>query len=115
MTVKNIVAQYERAGLVVDEVFAYDESLRQAVRAWLDGIPDVHAPLRSIAQQFREARGVVRGADQQHIADSAEHECTQGVVHHGLVVHGQQLFAESQSGGVQARAGASGKNDTFSR
>jgi hypothetical protein len=54
VTVEDVVAQHQRAGVVADKVPSDDEGLRQAVGAGLDRVPDVHAPLVAVAQQVRK-------------------------------------------------------------
>ena len=44
---------------------------------------------------------------------AGEHEHGQGVVHHGFVVHGQQLLGNAARDGVETGAGAAGKDDAF--
>ena len=67
----------------------------------------------SIAQQLLEARRVLWRADQQDVPHAGQHQGAERVVHHGLVVNGQQLFADGQGGRVQAGAGATGEDDAF--
>ncbi len=113
MAVEDVVAQHQRARAVVDEVLADDEGLGQAVRTGLDRVLDVHAPLAAVAQQVGKARRVLRRADQQHVADAAEHQRAQRVIDHGLVVDRHQLLADSLGRGVETGAGATGQDDAF--
>jgi hypothetical protein len=69
--------------------------------------------LAAVAQQGFEARGVLRGADQQDVADAGQHQRGQRVIHHGLVVHRQQLLADGQRGRVQPGAGSAGQDDAL--
>ena len=98
-------------GRAADEATAEDEGLRQAVRAGLHAVADVHAPLAAVAEQGLEARRVLRRADQQDVADAGQHQRGQRVVDHRLVVHRQQLLAQRQRGRVQPGARAAGQDD----
>ena len=113
VAIEQVVAQHQRAGVVADEVFANDECLRQAVGAGLHSVLQVDAPLAAVAQQLLEARGVLRRADDEDVANAGQHEGAERVIDHGLVVHRQQLLADGQRGRVQAGAGAPGEDDAL--
>jgi hypothetical protein len=102
VAVENVVAQHQRTGAVANELLANDEGLRQAIGAGLHGVAEVHAPLAAVAQQLLKAWRVLRGADDEHVAYTRQHEGAERVVNHGLVIHRQQLLADGQCGGVQA-------------
>ena len=93
VAVEDVVAQHQRAVVAADKLFAEDEGLRQAVRAWLHFVLQVQAPLAAVAQQLLKARRILRGADGQDVADTGQHKGAQRVVDHRLVVDWQQLFA----------------------
>ena len=115
VAIENIVPQHQGTGFVVHKIFANDEGLRQAIGAGLNRIRDVHAPLTAIAQEFRETRGIVRGADQQNIPNASQHQSGQRVVDHGLVVHRHELLGHRLSNWVQACARATGQDNAFAR
>ena len=52
-------------------------------------------------------------ADHQDLADARQHEHGERVVHHRLVVDRQQLLADGQREGVEARAAAACEDDAF--
>src|SRR3546814_2035198 len=60
------------------------ECLRQAVRARLHRVFDAHAPLRTIAEQTLEQCLLMRGVDDQHLADTGQHQHAERVVDHRL-------------------------------
>ena len=113
VAVENVVAQHQGARVVAHKLFANDEGLRQPVRAGLHRVLNVHAPLAAVTQQFGKAWGVLRGADEQHIANARQHQRGERVIHHGLVVHRHELLAHGLGDGVQPGAGASGEDDAF--
>ena len=100
--------------MVADKFFADNEGLRQTIGAGLHRISDVHAPLVTVSQQLGKARGVLRRADQQHIANPGQHERGQGVIHHGFVVDRHELFAHGLRHRVQARTRTTRQDDAFS-
>lgn len=57
VTLINVVAQHQCAGVLFHEILADDEGLGQAIRAGLNGILNVHAQLAAVTQQLRK-RGV---------------------------------------------------------
>ena len=67
----------------------------------------------AVAEQLLEARGVLRGGDDQDVADAGQHQRGQRVIDHRLVVDRQQLLGDRQGGGVQPGAGAAGEDDAF--
>ena len=84
----------------------YDKGLRQAVWAGLHRIRNSHAPLASVAQEFGKPGRVLRGGDQQQLADAGQHQGAQGIVDHRLVVHRHQLLAHSLGHRVNPRTRA---------
>ena len=113
VAVEDVVAQHQGRGGVADKLLSNHKGLGQAVGAGLHGVLQVQAPLAAVAQQLFKARRVLRGADDEDVADARQHEGAERVVDHGLVVHRQQLLADGQGGRVQARARAAGQDDAF--
>ena len=113
VAVEDVVAEDQGRVVVADEVGADDEGLGEAVRAGLDGVLQVDAPLAAVAEQLLEARGVLRGGDDQNVADAGQQERGQRVVDHRLVVDRQQLLGYRQGGRMQAGAGTTGEDDAF--
>ena len=93
--------------------FSSMEGLRQAVRAGLLGVGEVHAVARAVPEQAFEVGEVRRRGDDQDVPDARQHEGGQRVVDHGLVVDRQQLLGGHERERVQARAGPAGEDDAF--
>ena len=74
VAVKDVVAQHQGGRIVADKGFANEEGLRQAVRRGLHRIAQVDAPAAAVAQQFRKAWGVVRGGNDQDVADARQQQ-----------------------------------------
>ena len=74
VAVEDVVAQYQRARLAVDELLAQQERLREPVGARLDLVGESHAILASIAQQTLEIRQIMRCADDQDVTDARHHQ-----------------------------------------
>ena len=113
VAVEDVVAQHERARLAGDELLADGEGLRQAVRARLLGVGEVHAVARAVPEQALEVGQVGRRGDDQDVPDARQHEGAEWVVDHGLVVDRQQLLGGHERERVQARAGPAGEDDAF--
>ena len=113
VAVEDVVAEHERARLAINEVLADGEGLRQAVRARLLGVGQVHAVARAVPEQALEVGQVRRRGDDQDVPDASQHEGGQRVVDHGLVVDRQQLLGGHERERVQARAGPAGEDDAF--
>ena len=113
VAVEDVVAEHQRARLAGDEVLADREGLRQAVRARLLGVGQVHAVARAVPEQALEVGEVRRRGDDQDVPDARQHEGGQRVVDHGLVVDRQQLLGGHERERVQAGAGTAGEDDAF--
>ena len=113
VAVEDVVAEHERARLAGDELLADGEGLRQAVRARLLGVGEVHAVARAVPEQALEVGQVGRRGDDQDVPDARQHEGGQRVVDHGLVVDRQQLLGGHERERVQACAGPAGEDNAF--
>ena len=113
VAVEDVVAEHQGARLAGDEVLADGERLRQAVRARLLGVGQVHAVARAVPEQALEVGEVRRRGDDQDVPDARQHEGGQRVVDHGLVVDRQQLLGGHERERVQAGAGPAGEDDAF--
>ena len=51
--------------------------------------------------------------DNQNIPDSRQHQGAEGVINHWFVVDGQELFAHCLGDGMEARAAATGQDDSL--
>src|SRR3546814_10166837 len=72
VAVENIVAKDQATRAAGKELATDHECLRQAVRARLHRVFDAHAPLRTIAEQTLEQCLLMRGVDDQHLADTGQ-------------------------------------------
>ena len=113
VAVEDVVAEHQGARLAGDELLADGERLRQAVRARLLGVGQVHAVARAVPEQALEVGEVRRRGDDQDVPDARQHEGGQRVVDHGLVVDRQQLLGGHERERVQAGAGPAGEDDAF--
>ena len=113
VAVEDVVPQDERAGLAAGELGADDEGLCEAVGDGLLGVGEAHAVVGAVAQQALEVGQVLRGGDDQDVADARQHEGGERIVDHRLVVDGQQLLARHAGERVETSAGAAGEDDAF--
>ena len=111
--VEDVVAQNEAGAIVADKLLADDECLCQSVGRRLFGIGELHAVVRSIAQQTLESGQVLRRGDDENLADASKHQHRDGVVHHRFVEYGDELFAYTLCDGVEACAATACQNDSF--
>lgn len=113
VAVEDVVAEHQGTRLAGDELLADGEGLRQAVRAGLLGVGEVHAVARAVPEQAFEVGEVRRRGDDQDVPDARKHEGAKRVVDHGLVVDRQQLLGGHERKGVQAGSGPAGEDDAF--
>lgn len=69
--------------------------------------------MAAVSEELLEARCVLRGRDDQYVADTGEQQGAERVVDHRLVVDRQQLFGDGEGSGVEAGAGATCEYDAF--
>src|SRR5262245_25755014 len=67
---KNVVAQNERDAVRAYEIGPDRKRLRKSLRPCLLGIAQPNGPLTSITEQPCELRAILRGRDNQNIADA---------------------------------------------
>ena len=83
----------QRDRLVADEVRADDERLGEAVGRRLDGVLDARCPSSEPSPSSRwNCALVLRGGDDEDLADAGHHQRRQRVVDHRLVVDRHQLL-----------------------
>ena len=113
MAVKDVVAEHECGFRAADEGLADEKGLRESTGGRLYGVTEVRAPLTAVAEKLTEARGILRGRNDQNVAHACQHERAERVVDHRLVVDWQELFRNRERGGVKARSRAARENDPF--
>ena len=89
MAVEDVVAEHQGGEIVADELFANDEGLGETIRAGLNGVLQIQAPARAVAEQLLETRCVLRCGDDQDVTDTSQHKGAERVVDHRLVVDRQ--------------------------
>ena len=110
--VEDVVAEDQRDAVVADEVGADDERLGQPVGRGLHRVRRSRMPhARAVAEQPLELVLVLRGRDDEDLADAGHHQRGQRVVDHRLVVDRHELLADAAGDRVQPRARAAGQDD----
>ena len=110
---ENIVPQHQTYAIVANKFLADDKRLRKTVRRGLLRIFEVHAIVRSIAKKPLERRQIRGRRDNEDVPDPRQHEHADGIIHHGLVVNGQELLTHTLGDRIQPRAGAAGEHNAF--
>ena len=113
LAMENVVAEDQTHRVIADEFFTNQEGLGQTVRRGLFGIADADAELAAVAQQVAILGQVLRGGNQQDVANPGQHQHRDRVIGHRLVVDRQQLLGYAQGDGVQTGAGAPCEDDSF--
>src|SRR5258708_5236569 len=67
MSIKNVVAEHQRATVITDEFLADDERLRNSIWRGLKRVAQVNAPLAAIAEKLLEARNILRSGNDQNV------------------------------------------------
>ena len=113
VSIENVVTKDHCAGIVADKLFAEQECLGEAVGARLHLVLQVNSELASVTQQRLEPRCVVRRADDQDFVYARQHQRTQRIIDHRLVIDWQQLLTGDHGQRIKSCAGSTGKNNTF--
>ena len=111
--VEDVVAQHERRRRTRQELAADDERLREPVRRRLYRVRKRQSPLRTVAQQLREARRVLGRGNEKDVADARQHQRRQRIVDHRLVVHRQQLLGDDLRHRIEPRARSAREDDAL--
>ena len=107
-SVEDIVAQHQSHLVVADKLLAQHKSLRQTVGNFLHLIRKTASYAASVAQKPLEIGQILRGGNDEYIANPCHHEHRQRVVNHGLVVDRHHLFAHGQRERVKTCTGTAG-------
>ena len=113
VAIEDVVAQDQGTGVRADEIAADDEGLGQALRARLDRVGQLDAPLPAVAQQGLESLAVLWSRDDEDLPYPRQHEGRQRIVDHRLVVDRQELLADGQGYRVEPGARAAGQDDAL--
>lgn len=89
---ENVVPKDHGHTVIANKIGPDDESLRQAVRAWLDRVGQVDAKLGAIPEERPKTGRIQRRGNDEDIPDPRLHEHRKGVINHGLVVNGEKLL-----------------------
>src|SRR5207248_2763014 len=78
------------------------------------GVLEIQADVGPVAQEVAKTGQVLRGGNEQNVADPGQHQRRERVIHHGLVEDGEKLLARDEGQRVEARTGAAREDDTLS-
>ena len=115
VAVEDVVAERERHRVARDERPTDQERLREPFGPGLHGPVDRQPEPLPGTEQATERLLIVRGGDDQDLADTRQHEAGERVVDQRLVVDRQQLLAHREGQRVEPRAGAAGEDDPLHR
>ena len=111
VAVEEVVSEHERGRCTGQEVLGHEEGLREALGPRLHAVGKPQAEGRAVTEQALKGREIFRRGDQAHLADAGEHERRQRVIHHRLVIDGQELLGDRARDRKQPRAGAAREHD----
>ena len=111
--VEDVVAEHQGGRVAGEELLAEQEGLRQALGSLLHDVRELHPQFSAVAEEPDEGRLVLGGRDDQDLAQPCVHERGDRVVHHRLVVDGQQLLADATRDRPQPRPGSPRKHDAL--
>ncbi|MNP36807.1 hypothetical protein D3C76_1302230 [compost metagenome] len=74
LTIKNVIAQDQAAGILADKFLTDDERLCKTIRARLLGVCELDAIQAAITQQLAEKRQVFRSGNDQNFPYAGQHQ-----------------------------------------
>jgi hypothetical protein len=113
LAVEEIIAEDQGDRIVSDKGSANDEGLGDAFGAGLFGVGEIDAKAGAIAKEILKTGEILGSGDEEDIADAGKHEGGEGVVDHGLVINGHELFTGDKREGMEACSGPTGEEDAF--
>jgi hypothetical protein len=113
VTVEYVVTENESDAIGADKIGAENKGIGQAARMILAGIRNTQAKIGAVAQQALEQRPILRGRDDEDLANAGEHQHRQRIVDHRLVEHRQQLLGDDGRHRIKPGSRAAGQNDAF--
>src|SRR3712207_392156 len=113
MPVEEVITKDERAWLAANKLFSDQKGLRHTLRSRLDRIIDGQPQSLAISKERLVELEMVRRRNNEDLADIGQHEDRKGIINHGFVKDGQDLFGEGRGQRIQARAGSARQDDAF--
>src|SRR5699024_5997917 len=80
--VEDVIAEYQRDGVVTDELPTDHEGLCQPVRTGLWCITELETELAAVTEQGAETRQILGSGDHQNLSDAGQHQHRQRIVDH---------------------------------
>lgn len=91
---KEILNELEQLSMVVAGISR--QMPYEAPEGYFSDFPGkLQTQLRSIAKQFFEQGEIMRSGNDQYFIDPCQHEGGQGIIDHGFIINGHDLFADS--------------------
>src|SRR5262249_29295329 len=112
VSIKDVVAQDQRAPPALYEVLRHDEGVRQSQWRALNRIADPDTPLASVAKLRSESFGVARVRDDEDVPDAREHQHAERIVDQRLVVDWHQLLGDRKGEGIEPAPPSTGEDDS---
>ena len=101
-------------GVAAREILGQRQSVRDSALSFLVGVIQMLQPeIAAIPKQAQEVARVLPAGDQQNFMDSGIHKRLNRVIHHGLVIDGQQVFIRDARKRIQPAARSARKHHTF--
>src|SRR3546814_4887198 len=94
MAVVNVVSEDQASRVAPQELLTNDECLCEPVRTGLYCIAETHAPTRAVPKKMLECRDIARRGNDKNLTNTGQHQRTDRVIDHWLVVHRHQLLAD---------------------
>ena len=74
----------------------------------------VDAPVAAVTQKLLKTWCILRGGDNENVTYTSQHQGTERIIDHRLVVNRQKWFRDNPGQRVEPSAGAASEDDTFS-
>ena len=101
----NVVAEDDADRLAGGEILRQTQGFGNAAFAFLIGIIQMLQPkIAAVSQQAEKISGIFSARDEKDFFDSRIHERLDGVIHHWLVINGQEMLVRDPREWIQPTA-----------
>src|SRR4029078_9364067 len=107
--IEQIVSEDQAGRPSLQEFAGHENGARNPVGLWLLGIRKLQAPLRALAKESTKSGQIIRRGNDQDVTYAGEHQHRQGIIHHRLVVQGQELLRYGFRDWMKPRGPAAGE------
>src|SRR5450756_2435954 len=113
VVLEDVVPQDNTTGIARAETTSQSQGLGNAACLILHLVGEVQAEVMTTTQQLHDIAHVIATSDNKNILDASLLEACDGMKHHGVVAHGQEVLVGHSCQGRKTGTGATCQNNAF--